>query len=254
MTEPELEALLRKARMPIKETAAHIDDGRLLALHAGAVSDEERERIEEHLADCGWCRELLRELAAPVPDTLLGWAESAGPELPSTGARSWSWAVAGGGALAAAAAVLALVLVRPDSGSSLGGYTLEPLEGGQVQLRSVSGSERSAPPIFGLESVVEAVLRPEVAQDEPPSLAIYLENEKGVLSRLSDGYTELTARGGFIFEAPAASIFPRPGTYTLIFVLHRSKERLASTYSSLEALEKERSARFERRWVTYHGH
>ena len=104
MTARDVDQLL--AAVPqVQTTEEHLDDGILLAYRRGALSESETARVEAHLADCEACRALLRELAAPVPEALLVWADKVDVP-PAKGGRVVRRVGVAGVVLAAAAAVL----------------------------------------------------------------------------------------------------------------------------------------------------
>src|SRR5262245_47249963 len=108
-----IDSLIRRAA-PKPDAGActrtpEFDLGRLLALGRGTPDPE----AETHLADCAFCRALLRDVAAP-PSALLLSRMKRGAPSPRRGLASWAAAVAG----LAAAAALAIVLLRPGAAVS----------------------------------------------------------------------------------------------------------------------------------------
>ena len=62
----------------------HLSDATLAAYHGGALSPAEDDAIQEHLAGCPLCSQLLLELAEPLDETI--------PPFPADSAAVPSWA------------------------------------------------------------------------------------------------------------------------------------------------------------------
>lgn len=208
----------RLARTPSPEVVgACVDDGELLAYQRGALAADRIEALERHLAGCGACRTLLRELSQPVSPELRRDADAALLRQ-AAGRRPRFWLPVAGLALAAA---VALFVLRPPPPSPPLLYELEgPLGGIKASRGEGPGSADFAP-----SGRIRFLLRPARGGTGRVELHVLrIDAGERLVDVTGDDWT-VTEEGGVRWEAPVEHIAPGPGPTRLAVVLSPSGPR-----------------------------
>lgn len=181
------------------------DDGLVIAWMAGAVDATTSERVESHLAECAFCRDLVRAARRSRP-TDAAWkrAEASVPR------RSLRWVLPS--ALAAAAAVVLVVLASRPAGPPE--YALEGPFGGVQEGRSEPGVSM----VFLPYSVVRLEMTPVVA-GAPHPLAVYAARPGEPLRAASPDVAAAGPGGAWRVQFRADTLLgPEPGRWVLHLV------------------------------------
>ena len=163
---------------------AAIDDGDLLAYRRGALSEAEKERVEQHLVDCPFCRDLLAHL-----------------EVPRRG-RRWM-AVLVGTAASIAAAIL--FVGAPPPRDPIGPYAIVDVQGSNAEERGPEEVYRpEAPLVFNRNSQVR--IKVEAKQGRAASIVRVFRLENGVLVDVP-AHIEPGVSGVFLIEGDGHTMF-----------------------------------------------
>lgn len=215
-----LDAQLRaaSARRGAPAVAAHVDDRDLLALVAGRLPEDAAAGIDAHLAGCADCRDLLAELARPVPESRLTAAAGAFPVAPPAASPRRTVARTVGILGVLAAAVLLAVGVggpkqHPDF-DWVAGFQADALEGG---VQTVRTDAKTLPESrdFRAESTLTWVIR---AHEAAPAsvVSVFVGPAAGALHRV-DVAPKRGDGGTLALVAPARELLgPAPGEKLLV--------------------------------------
>ena len=212
------------------------DDGVLLAWQDGRLADDVAASTDRHLAACAECRALVRELAVPVPETLVDALVELTPER-----RRRGWPVL----VAAALAASFMWLVLPAGDVRVPAYDLQGPYGGEQLTRTVAESR-----VFGPQSRLRVLLRPSAdLQGTAPTLRAFVVGRDGELSGVPASALTSGFGGAWRLDAAAADLFPAPGPYTVHLAL-------AVDAASLDALAGQtpttaRDATPDARWLSF---
>lgn len=214
----ELDVLIRRSSPPAPVSdhcvdAEALDAGLLVNFRAGALEPEVQAQVEAHLTTCGFCRGLLRGLAAAPSAALDTRIEALFPSAPPA-VRPSRW-LAVGGMLAAAAMIAGLALLLRPSPPTPPDYEVSAFGGAQAETRSddATGDRRT----FRAESQVRLVVRPRQALTGPAPVARAFVQRPGtralaalpasLLTETSDGAKILEASGrALLGDAPGAAV------------------------------------------------
>ena len=242
------------------------DDGALLALHQGTLSEAQATQINAHLSRCAACRALTAELATPISEALYARLER--NVLP--GRRRWQWP-----AMLAAAVVLVAVIrmaiVHDGRLESTGTQTIEApawvppyvVEGpfGGVALERAAEPATPAPKgpaTFTASSRVSFRMAPvEELAGTAPALRIYTRLPNAEWRAIPAVCATAGEGGGFWIDAPALELFGEtPGMWEVhLVLLPPNVEPPKSEPSSLaKAREQMPGARWHVTRVDYRGH
>ena len=198
----------------------HPDDGRLQSWRARRLPEPDAAAVAAHLTACAACRDLLAELALPVPAETRRRALAAFPQ--SQVRRRMTLRVAAGvGALAAAAGLVAIVW---QGGQGRRGgepvpwpvHALEGPTGGLREVRSTTKASRR----FDANSRFELVLRPLVpAKKGAMPVAAFTARQGGPLAAVPTECLIREPNGIALVSCPARRILGQgPGPYTVLIV------------------------------------
>ncbi len=214
-----------------------VDDGVLMDFQSGRLADDLSAAVDRHLATCADCRTLLRDLAEPVPEALVGTLVGMAP-APTT--RRWWPALV---AAALAAGVMLMVLPFGARGP-VPAYSLHGPYGGAQATRAVQTST-----VFGPDSRLKILLRPSADLTvDAPTLRAFVTAPGGALVAVPSAALTEGVGGAWRVQAPAADLFEAPGVYTMHLAL-------ATDASALEGLagrtaDEARRAAPLARWMT----
>lgn len=254
-----LDARLRaaSARAPMggdADDAAHVDDGVLLALVAGRLTDDAAVGVEAHLVSCADCRDLLAELARPVPEASLSAALGAFPTAPpAASSRRYVARIIGVVGVLAAAVLLAVGVGGPKSHPDfdwVAGYRAEALVGGVQGVRTAAERLPESRD-FLPDSDVRWVIR---AQDTTPAAAasVFVGPAGGALRRV-EAALELGTDGTLALRALGADLLgPEPGEKLLVVAVGREPIDLGGlTFDDLDTAVKPADGAIFHKVVTY---
>ena len=236
-----------------------IDDGLLLAYHAGALSEADTQEVEAHLAGCADCRDLLTRLTRPVSArstrrALDAIARARGGQRAPPGrasprsrrARAGLWLT-----LSAMAAGVAWMVWPPASLPLVPEYTLQGPLGGVQRVRADTLPTR----IFDASSTVELILRPASDLQGPaPAVGVFIRSASGPRRPVPRAYIHSGEGGAVYVQGPAPALFgdtPGPQTIEIAF---------AASPSTIDEIDRHKTNRSTPgvRWlettVTYQGH
>lgn len=189
----ELDVLL--AKIPEQSPpSACLDDALLLAYSRRRLEDEELTAVEDHLAACTACRELLAEVGE-VPAPLASWAKGALRRRRSRWPR-----IAGVTALAAGALIAVLSIPRDRE---LPEYVVQGPHGGVQSTRGDGENSR----LFVPSSPFALVLRPEAPITTPVSLVVFVSDPDGRLHAAPAEGLSKGEGGTFRYELQASRLF-----------------------------------------------
>lgn len=219
--------------LPEAEPAgAHLDDAVLVAHRGGTLSGGAAEAVDQHLATCGACREMLVDLGAVdqeagVAQGLAAMAEAT--RAAETARRRW-WL---GGVAAAAAVVVALSadVARIGPEVTPAAYVAEGFEG--VSVEKGPSAAPSKVRVYRPETAFLGLLRPQRKVVPPPEIAVYVSRPGGVLRTIATvaassaaGLSVERGEGGtFRVRGVARDVFTEPGEHVVSFVIVRADAR-----------------------------
>ena len=228
----EVDILLHKATRAISPQGRCPDDGVLLALFQGELSEARADEMNAHVGTCVDCRAMLAELATPVPEALYARLEKY--VLPHR--RRWHWPAA----MVAAAAAMVMVLPRvgvedrsesPSVTAPAGmpPYLIEGPYGGIAHQRAtlptpVDGQGSS---VFTAGSRISFRVAPvEELVGAGPTLRIYTRLGRRQWRSVPAPFATAGEGGGFWVEAPARALFGEiPGLWEVHLVLVPSNRK-----------------------------
>ncbi len=212
----EIDALLSAAGPDPDDAQRFVDVGRLRAFRDGRLEAAEAAEVEALLVESPKARDLLAELATPVPQHVTGWAEN--QLAPAQTRRVWPYA----GGLVALAAASVLFLLWPGASIPVE-YRLADVAGGVQAKRADVVRSRT----YGRDGRVRLTLVPASEAGAPemaPHVRVFLSAAGGRLTRADMEVTERDA--ALRLEAGAHRLFGLPGPKLMLIGLAHDAARL----------------------------
>lgn len=201
----------------------HIDDAVLIAYRAQQLAEDRVAAIDDHLARCADCRDLLAAYASPaiafeIPKQASKQASKEAKVLPFR-RRAAVWA--GAATLLAAAASLVLVLNTQTAIAPAPPYEIAAFEGMVQQTRGEPAPVAKDLPVFLPHSRVLLSLRPkEDLTVAAPHATVLLSHDGGALERAPANAIAVGEGGAVRVSSRASDLFgERFGRWNVVVVL-----------------------------------
>ncbi len=221
-TDAEIDALLAGGGHGRVDEQRFVDVGQLQAYRQGRLSQPESEDVERLLLESEKARDLLAELATPVPEAVADWAAAQlAPRAPSAASAGRRWPAYAGGVVALAAALLMFALW--PGAADLPTYRLVESAGGIQETRGDLKTSKTYGPDGRVRlTVVPSEERPGTVS--APKVRVFVSAAGSPLRAVTMNVT--TRDGAVRLEADARDLFTSPGEKRVWVALAAEEARL----------------------------